>query len=110
MAAEEIKTERTKAETTLQKTQMDNEARIQVAEINAGVKMEIERLSSLVSMVLDKSKAEQAAFERRHAADLDHASQAHELGLAAVGHAAQEQAEERQGMRDLETEGEEDEE
>lgn len=110
MAAEEIKTERTKAETTLQKTQMDNQARIQVAEINAGVKMEIERLSSLVSMVLDKSKAEQAAFERRHAADLDHDGKAHELGMTALGHAAQEAAEERQGMRDVETGGEEDEE
>ena len=73
-----------KAELEYMKSKEDNETKIRVAEIQAGAKIDTEQLAAVISLVLDKSKAAQDSFNRRHEADLNQEAHAHELGMAAV--------------------------
>lgn len=84
------------------KAQMDNEARIQVAQISAGAKIDVEQLASVVAIALDKSKAEQAAFNRRHEAQLGHESAEHEKEMALQSQNAPEKSETEEGAEGVE--------
>jgi len=79
----DAQTEQARIAADLQKAQMDNETRIKVAEIAAGAKIDAEKLNAVISLALDRSKEAQAAFDRRHEAQLTHHDSAHESALRA---------------------------
>lgn len=79
----ELETQRLQME--FEKAKLQAETAIRVAEINAGAKIDSNKLDALMSLVLDKSKAEQAAFDRRHAADLTHTELAHDVAASLGG-------------------------
>lgn len=83
-ASQVIEGEKVKQEVQLQIAKMNNETKLQVAEIQASVKETTSKLDAIMSIVLDRSKASQAAFDRRHAAQLGHDQMSHELGMDAV--------------------------
>lgn len=98
------------AQKTLEKTDKDNETRIIVAQIAAAAKENESKLNAIMSVMLDKSKAAQAASDREQALSLDDDDKAHELGIAMVNQGNSQESEERARQADAEAamlEGEE---
>lgn len=67
------------------KAQLESQTRIQVAEIAAGAKITADKLDAVISLALDRSKSAQAAFDRRHEAQLKHTDLAHEVATTLGG-------------------------
>lgn len=91
----QVETQRLQLE--FEKAKMDNATKIEVANIAAKSRMSQTELEAAISIALDRSKKEQEAFNRAHAADLKHTdlahqvamgmqSQEHEQGMAERGH------------------------
>ena len=90
--------EQMRIEAELKRAEMDNLARIQVAQLAAGARIDAEQIAAKVAMLIQGAKNAEEDKERQHEARLDLTARAHEAGMAI--HDQERGSEEAQADRD----------
>lgn len=92
----EIETDRAKQQATMQKAQMDNETKVQLAQLEAQIKLAIEQLKQTGKADEATIKVAEADEDRLHDTEMQEDQQAHEVGLKTMELGAQADQSERQ--------------